>query len=138
MLRCIETSWNVSRGHVNPAVMFGMAVAGRISVPIAMFYWTSQMIASVMACLVLKVIVVEQRSSLSTPCSRLTTRDVAYEGARNPGVRPLAVGPIFIGRWSILWRSHESGMCLWVCYDVWKTTVVLPQEMLLVFDDLCV
>lgn len=56
----VYISWNVSGGHVNPAVTFGMAVAGRISVPTAMFYWTSQMIASVMACLVLKVTVVEQ------------------------------------------------------------------------------
>lgn len=56
----VYISWNVSGGHVNPAVTFAMAVAGRISVPTAMFYWTSQMIASVMACLVLKVTVVEQ------------------------------------------------------------------------------
>lgn len=46
---------NVSGGHVNPAVTFGMAVGGRINVPTALFYWISQILASVMACLLLKV-----------------------------------------------------------------------------------
>ncbi|CAN8255312.1 unnamed protein product [Cochlearia groenlandica] len=55
----VYISWKVSGGHVNPAVTFGVAVAGRISVPTAMFYWASQMLASVFACLVLKFSLVE-------------------------------------------------------------------------------
>ncbi|WCJ36470.1 tonoplast intrinsic protein 5 1 [Euphorbia peplus] len=51
---------NISGGHVNPAVTFSMAVGGHISVPTALFYWISQMIASVMACLLLKVVAVGQ------------------------------------------------------------------------------
>lgn len=51
---------NASGGHVNPAVTFGMAVGGHISVPNAICYWISQMVASVMACLLLKVTVVGQ------------------------------------------------------------------------------
>lgn len=53
-------SANISGGHVNPAVTFGMAVGGHIGVPTALFYWISQMLASVMACLVLRVTIVGQ------------------------------------------------------------------------------
>ncbi|CAI0404504.1 unnamed protein product [Linum tenue] len=49
-----------SGGHVNPAVTFGMAVGGHISVPTALFYWLSQMLASVFASLVLRVMTVSQ------------------------------------------------------------------------------
>jgi aquaporin TIP len=51
-------AWEISGGHVNPAVTFAMAVGGHISVPTALFYWVAQLIASVIACLFLKVIVV--------------------------------------------------------------------------------
>ncbi|CAI0380954.1 unnamed protein product [Linum tenue] len=51
----------VSGGHVNPAVTFGMAVGGHISVPTALFYWLSQMLASVFASLILRVMTVSQR-----------------------------------------------------------------------------
>ncbi|KAK4838322.1 hypothetical protein QYF36_012881 [Acer negundo] len=51
---------NISGGHVNPAVTFAKAVGGHISVLTALFYWVSQMLASVMACLVLKVTTVGQ------------------------------------------------------------------------------
>lgn len=51
---------SISGGHVNPAVTFGMAVGGHISVPTALFYWISQMLASIIACVVLKVTIVGQ------------------------------------------------------------------------------
>ncbi|XP_008796150.2 probable aquaporin TIP5-1 [Phoenix dactylifera] len=44
-----------SGGHVNPAVTFGFAVAGHVSVPTAIFYWISQLVGSTLACLVLRV-----------------------------------------------------------------------------------
>ncbi|XP_050224611.1 probable aquaporin TIP5-1 [Mercurialis annua] len=50
----------ISGGHVNPAVTFSMAVGGHISVPTALFYWISQLLASVMACLLLKAAAVGQ------------------------------------------------------------------------------
>ncbi|KAK0598829.1 hypothetical protein LWI29_038357 [Acer saccharum] len=53
-------STNISGGHVNPAVTFAKAVGGHISVLTALFYWVSQMLASAMACLVLKVTTVGQ------------------------------------------------------------------------------
>lgn len=59
---------NVSGGHVNPAVTFGMAVGGHVSVPTALFYWISQMLASIMACLFLRVTTVGQ---VIKPCTFL-------------------------------------------------------------------
>ncbi|KAF5771252.1 putative major intrinsic protein [Helianthus annuus] len=51
---------NVSGGHLNPAVTFGMAVGGHISIPLAMFYWISQMLGSVFACLLLKLMTITE------------------------------------------------------------------------------
>ncbi|KAL6131838.1 hypothetical protein ACLB2K_070211 [Fragaria x ananassa] len=56
----VYISSSASGGHVNPAVTFAMAVGGHISVPIALIYWISQMVAAVMACLLLRVTVVGQ------------------------------------------------------------------------------
>src|SRR5438132_1675841 len=44
---------DVSGGHVNPAVTFAFVVGGNIGVPSALFYWTSQLLGSTFACLVL-------------------------------------------------------------------------------------
>ncbi|KAC1852110.1 hypothetical protein FH972_027156 [Carpinus fangiana] len=63
---------NISGGHVNPAVTFGMAVGGHISVPTALFYWVSQMLASVMASLLLKMIVVGQHVPTYTIAEEMT------------------------------------------------------------------
>lgn len=57
----VYISASVSGGHVNPAVTFAMAVGGHISVPIALIYWICQMVAAVMACLLLRVTVVGQQ-----------------------------------------------------------------------------
>lgn len=51
---------NISGGHVNPAVTFAKAVSGHITVPTALFYWVSQMLASVMASLLLRVTAIGQ------------------------------------------------------------------------------
>ncbi|KAK4385131.1 putative aquaporin TIP5-1 [Sesamum angolense] len=56
----VYISANVSGGHVNPAVTFGMAVGGHISIPMAIFYWIAQMLGSVVACLLLKITTVGQ------------------------------------------------------------------------------
>ncbi|KAJ6695678.1 AQUAPORIN-8 [Salix koriyanagi] len=63
---------NASGGHVNPAVTFGMAVGGRINVPTALFYWVSQMLASVMACIFLKVTTVGQLVPTYTIAEEMT------------------------------------------------------------------
>lgn len=59
---------NISGGHVNPAVTFGMAIGGHISIPMSIFYCISQMLGSVMACLVLKIATVSQVSELKFTC----------------------------------------------------------------------
>lgn len=46
---------NISGGHVNPAVTFSMAVGGRISIPVSIFYWIAQLLGSVLASLLLKI-----------------------------------------------------------------------------------
>ncbi|KAJ9164049.1 hypothetical protein P3X46_023666 [Hevea brasiliensis] len=63
---------NISGGHVNPAVTFSLAVGGHISVPTALFYWISQMLASVMACLLLRVVIVGQSLPTYTIAEEMT------------------------------------------------------------------
>ncbi|KAI3793118.1 hypothetical protein L1987_35732 [Smallanthus sonchifolius] len=53
---------NISGGHVNPAVTFRMAVRGHISIPLAIFYWISQMLGSVFACMLLKFMTISQQN----------------------------------------------------------------------------
>nr|GMC61883.1 probable aquaporin TIP5-1 [Ipomoea batatas] len=56
----VYISIGVSGGHVNPAVTFARAVGRHISLSMAIFYWISQLLGSVMACVLLKVFTVQQ------------------------------------------------------------------------------
>ncbi|KAL8103980.1 hypothetical protein AgCh_028266 [Apium graveolens] len=49
-----------SGGHGNPAVTLGMAIGGHVSISAAIFYWISQILGSVMPCLLLKITTVGQ------------------------------------------------------------------------------
>ncbi|CAM8949904.1 unnamed protein product [Rhodiola kirilowii] len=45
---------NISGGHVNPAVTFGLAVGGQITILTGIFYWIAQVAGSIVACYLLK------------------------------------------------------------------------------------
>ncbi|CAA2982395.1 aquaporin TIP2-1-like [Olea europaea var. sylvestris] len=44
---------NISGGHVNPAVTFGLAVGGQITLLTGLFYWIAQLLGSIVACYLL-------------------------------------------------------------------------------------
>ncbi|KAA8539796.1 hypothetical protein F0562_026488 [Nyssa sinensis] len=102
---------NISGGHVNPAVTFGMAVGGHISIPMAVFYWIAQMLGSVMACILLKVATVGQHVPTHAIAQEMTgfgasmlegvmTFALVYTvyAAGDPRRGPLGViGPLAIG-----------------------------------------
>lgn len=56
----VYISVGVSGGHVNPAVTFARAVGRHISVSMAIFYWISQLLGSIMACVLLKQFTLQQ------------------------------------------------------------------------------
>ncbi|KAI4340388.1 hypothetical protein MLD38_025229 [Melastoma candidum] len=50
----VSVGANISGGHVNPAVTFGAFVGGHITLARSVVYWVSQLLGSVVACLLLK------------------------------------------------------------------------------------
>lgn len=52
----VSVGANISGGHVNPAVTFGLAVGGQITILTGLFYWIAQLLGSIVACLLLKVV----------------------------------------------------------------------------------
>lgn len=47
---------NISGGHVNPAVTFGLALGGQITLLTGIFYWIAQLLGSIAACFLLKAV----------------------------------------------------------------------------------
>ncbi|KAM3226059.1 hypothetical protein ACQJBY_058632 [Aegilops geniculata] len=47
---------NISGGHLNPAVTFGLAVGGHITILTGIFYWVAQLLGSTAACFLLKFV----------------------------------------------------------------------------------
>lgn len=50
----VSIAANISGGHLNPAVTFGLAVGGNITILSGIFYWIAQCLGSIVACLLLK------------------------------------------------------------------------------------
>lgn len=57
---------NISGGHVNPAVTFGLAVGGQITIITGIFYWIAQLLGSIVACFLLQFVTGGLVSSNST------------------------------------------------------------------------
>ncbi|KAJ4961808.1 hypothetical protein NE237_021718 [Protea cynaroides] len=51
----VAVGYNISGGHVNPAVTLGLLVGGRISFVRAIFFWIAQLVGAVVASLLLKL-----------------------------------------------------------------------------------
>ncbi|XP_065866953.1 aquaporin TIP2-1-like [Euphorbia lathyris] len=47
---------NISGGHVNPAVTFGLALGGQITILTGLFYIIAQLVGSIVACFLLKLV----------------------------------------------------------------------------------
>ncbi|KAJ1403989.1 Major intrinsic protein [Sesbania bispinosa] len=56
LFAAISASMHVSGGHVNPAVTFGALLGGRISVVRAVYYWIAQLLGSIVAALLLRLV----------------------------------------------------------------------------------
>ncbi|KDP46476.1 hypothetical protein JCGZ_08448 [Jatropha curcas] len=56
LFAAVAASINISGGHVNPAVTLGALVGGRISVVRAFYYWIAQLLGSIVASLLLRLV----------------------------------------------------------------------------------
>ncbi|KAK9716355.1 hypothetical protein RND81_06G227900 [Saponaria officinalis] len=52
----VSIAANISGGHLNPAVTFGLAIGGHITLLTSFFYWISQVLGSIVACLLLQFV----------------------------------------------------------------------------------
>ncbi|CAD6341236.1 unnamed protein product [Miscanthus lutarioriparius] len=52
----VSIAANISGGHLNPAVTFGLAVGGHITILTGLFYWVAQLLGASVACLLLKFV----------------------------------------------------------------------------------
>nr|AGQ46837.1 aquaporin-like protein [Chimonanthus praecox] len=52
----VSVGANISGGHVNPAVTFGLALGGHITVLTGIFYWIAQLVGAIVACFLLKAV----------------------------------------------------------------------------------
>ncbi|XP_052180675.1 aquaporin TIP2-1 [Diospyros lotus] len=67
---------NISGGHVNPAVTFGLALGGQITLLTGVFYWVAQLLGSIVACYLLKFVT----GGLAIPIHSLAAGVGAVEG----------------------------------------------------------
>ncbi|CAA0826918.1 Aquaporin TIP2-1 [Striga hermonthica] len=52
----VSVGANISGGHVNPAVTFGLAVGGQITILTGIFYWIAQLLGAVVGSFLLKFV----------------------------------------------------------------------------------
>ncbi|XP_068641202.1 aquaporin TIP2-1 [Aristolochia californica] len=52
----VSVGANISGGHVNPAVTFGLALGGQITILTGIFYWIAQLVGAIVASFLLKAV----------------------------------------------------------------------------------
>jgi len=52
----VSIAANISGGHLNPAVTFGLAIGGNITIITGLFYWIAQLLGSIVACFLLQFV----------------------------------------------------------------------------------
>ncbi|KAL3497507.1 hypothetical protein ACH5RR_040239 [Cinchona calisaya] len=67
---------NISGGHLNPAVTFGLAIGGNITILTGLFYWIAQLLGSIVACALLKFVT----NGLSIPTHTVASGMNGFEG----------------------------------------------------------
>lgn len=72
----VSIAANISGGHVNPAVTFGLALGGQITLLTGIFYWVAQLAGSIVACLLLKIVT----GALSVPVHSVADGVGSMEG----------------------------------------------------------
>jgi len=63
----VSMAANISGGHLNPAVTFGLAIGGHITILTGIFYWVAQLLGASVACLLLKFVTHGKVQSSSPP-----------------------------------------------------------------------
>ncbi|XP_031262629.1 probable aquaporin TIP2-2 [Pistacia vera] len=71
----VSMAANISGGHLNPAVTFGLAIGGNITILTGIFYWIAQCLGSIVACLLRQFV-----TSSATPTHGVASGMSALEG----------------------------------------------------------
>ncbi|KAL6134459.1 hypothetical protein ACLB2K_066690 [Fragaria x ananassa] len=72
----VSVGANISGGHVNPAVTFGLALGGQITILTGIFYWIAQLAGAIVACFILKFVT----GGLTIPIHTVSAGVGAIEG----------------------------------------------------------
>ncbi|XP_072961387.1 probable aquaporin TIP2-2 [Typha angustifolia] len=71
----VSIAANISGGHVNPAVTFGLALGGQITILTGIFYWVAQLVGAIVGAYLVKF-----STGLDTPTHGLAAGVGALEG----------------------------------------------------------
>lgn len=63
----VAATANISGGHVNPAVTFGLVIGGNITLVTGLLYWVGQLLGAVAAAGILKFLIVTGEVLMFSP-----------------------------------------------------------------------
>ncbi|KAI4315244.1 hypothetical protein L6164_028074 [Bauhinia variegata] len=72
----VSIAANISGGHLNPAVTFGLLIGGNITLLTGLFYWIAQLLGSIVASLLLQFVT----NGLAVPIHSLAAGVGAFQG----------------------------------------------------------